>query len=418
MKRQILKMPVIAVLAIICVLCLSCTQFPTQFGYIGPEYVQTVGFVFSPRAEGAPGDTLRLRAYFEGEPVRSFACSLSTHYSMSVYGSDTAVDFKPLIDPDATFGPDSISVSFVIPQDFFAATGPLILSVLKTIPDSVKALFGFDSSRINSIPPSQLPVLAGQFLTSTDFSGVDPSLCQEAAHLAQVLSGQMVMHLAVNGGYTILRNISVRYNSHIRGDQFVFVNNNPDPQWIGIYKVKNSARLFFSPMEHTDDDTLFCLFRNSSLGTSKIGSPCRFTDTVLIDTGYTYYAIADSGIIIYDSTAPDGSLVTVKDTLLDRFFTYDNRVDVERYTYLWFYRPDTAEAGSVKPENSLIIMNSGASFSQFLPPLDTTVKKVSLWLRVGDAADGELNRPVAVTMKETQVVLRYTEKYASKVKKK
>jgi hypothetical protein len=171
-------------------------------------------------------------------------------------------------------------------------------------------------------------------------------------------------------------------------------------------------------MEHTDDDTLFCLFRNNSLDTSKIGKPCRFTDTVLIDTGYTYYAIADSGIIIYDSTTPDGSLVTVKDTLFDRLFTYDNRIDFERYTYLWFYRPDTAEAGGVKPENSLIIANSGSSFSQFLPPLDTTVKKVSLWLRVGDAADGELNRPVAVTMKETQVVLTYTQRYAGTVKKK
>lgn len=407
-----------AFLAALIAAILSCTQFPTQFGYIGDEYVQTVGFVFSPLAEGAPGDTLHLTAYFAGQPVRSYACSLSAQYTLSVYGTDTAINFKPVVDPNATFGPDSISLSFVIPQDFFAATGPLILSVLKTIPDSVKALFGLDSANISSIPVSQLPVFAGTFLTSTEFSRLDSSVCMQAAHLAQILSGQMVMHLAVNNGYTIIRNITVRYNSHIHSDPFVFVNNNPDPQWAGVLKVKNSGKLIFSPMDRTDRDTLFCLYKNPGLDSAKIGNPKRFTDTILIDTGYTYYAMADSGIFIYDSLLPDGSSRTVKDTMLDKVFTYANLIESERYSYLWFYEPDTVEAPGVSAVNSLIIANSREYYSQFSPPLDTAVKTVHLWLRVSDVANGELNRPTGTITKQFDVVLRYSANYAATAKKK
>jgi hypothetical protein len=408
-------MPAIAAAAGLCVLCLSCAQFPTQFGYIGPEYVQTVGFVFSPLAEGAPGDTIHMTAYFEGEPVRSYSCSLSTQYSLSMYGMDTAVNFKPVADPNATMGPDSIRLSFVIPQDFFAAAGPVIASYLKSLPDSVKAMLGFSATIINSIPPGQWPAFVGQFLTQTDFSLADSATCQQAAHFAQIMSGQAQLHLAVNGGYTITRKISVRYNSHIRGNQFVFINKNPDPQWIAIFKVKNRSQLFFGPADLNSNDTMICLYAKD---TSLLTGPKRFTDTVLIDTGYTYYAAADSGIIIHDSTTPGGSTITVKDTLLDKYFTYANLVEYEYYSYLWFYEPDTAQAASVKPENSLIIANSRSYYSQLLPPLDTTVRDVSLWLRVSDQGSGELNRPIATTMKETHVVLVYTPRYSATVKKK
>jgi hypothetical protein len=402
-------------------LLLSCSTFPTQFGYIGDQYVQTVGFVFTNTtigagcAEGAPGDTMRLSAYFAGEPVRSYACSLSAHVSMTMYGQDTAYDFRPIVDLSATFGPDSIQLSFVIPKDFFDGQAALLPSLLRTIPDSVIKQFPFD---VNSAPPSQVFALAGSYLTQTDFSQADPQTCTMAAHLAQLLAGRIALHLAVNGGYTISRLITVRYNTHIKGDPFVYVNNNPDPQWIGVYKVKNTGKLFFSPMEHTDKDTLFCLFLQNGLDTIKIGGPRRFTDTLLIDTGYSYYAIADSGIFIYDSATASGRTVTVKDTLLDRSFSYADSINREYYNYLWFYEPDSATAGSIKPENSLIIANSRDYFSQLLPPLDTAVKNVNLWLRISDAADGELNRPIATTMKETHVVLTYSQKYASTVKKK
>lgn len=421
MKRIFAKNKLAALPAVFFLLCMLCTQFPTQFGYIGSQYVQTVGFVFTNSsihaqcAEGAPGDTLHLTAYFEGEPVRSYACSISTKYILSVYGSDTAVNFMPVIDPNAKNGPDSISLSFVIPRDFFDSQTALLMRLLAQLPDSVKQQFPID---VNSMPPAQVFAFAGDYLTQTDFSQADTATCKQAAHLAQLLAGQIMLHLAVNGGYTITRKITVRYNTHIKGDPFVFINNNPDPLWIGIYKVKNTGKLFFSPMDHSAGDTLFCLFLDARLDTSRIGGPKRFSDTVLIDTGFTYYAIADSGIIIYDSAYSTGGTVIVKDTLLDRSFSFEDSLSREYYSYLWFYEPDTVQAGGVKPENSLIVSNSRDYYSQLLPPLDTTVRDVSLWLRVSDAAAGELNRPTATTMKETHVVFTYSQNYAATVKKK
>ncbi len=320
--------------------CLSCTQFPTQLGYIGNQYVQTVGFAFTPLAEGAPGDTLHLHAYFAGEPVRSYTCSLSTQYSITVYGSDTAVNFKPVADPGAVMTPDSITLSFVIPQDFFAGAGAVVLAVLSSIPDSVRALYGLDSTVIDRVPPGQLPALAGLFLTATDFSTADTTLSMQAAKLAEILSGQMVLHLAVNGGYTITRNITVRYNSHIRNDKYVFVNRNPDPWWIGILKVKNRKQQVLSAFEPDSEDTLLCFYAKD---TSLVTGPKRFTDTVLVDTGFMYYAAGDSGI---------AGGIDHRDTS----YTNEGAIQPEVYSYLWFYQPDSGTS-DLNPQNSLSIGN-------------------------------------------------------------
>jgi len=415
--RGELKPTIVALLTTV-VLLFSCTQFPTQFGYIGPEYVQTVGFVFSPLAEGAPGDTMHMTAYFAGQPVHTFACSLSAQYTLSMYGNDTAVNFKPLNDLNATFGPDSISLSFPIPQNFFAAGGQLIQSLLNAFPDSTKAKLGLDSVSLKGVSPSQLPLVVGAFLTSTNFSTVDTATAKLIAHLAEVLSGQMVLHLAVNGGYTIIRNITVRYNSHINGNPYVYVNHNPNPKWLAIYKVKNTGKYSFDPTVHTGSDTLICLYKDSALSPDKIGGPKLFTDTVLIDTGFSYYAMGDTGIFIYDSVTPSGSHITATDTTLDKSFSFENMITYERYSYLWFYEPDSTTPVGVKPENSVIIGNSRDYYSSFSPPLDTVIHNVDIWARASDVSNGELNRPIGVTSKKVSVVLKYSAEYAKKAKKK
>lgn len=400
MKNATLKS--LFVVAAFCgTLCLSCTQFPTQLGYIGEQYVQTVGFVFTPLAEGAPGDTIRLHAYFAGEPVHSYACSISTQFSMTQYGSDTAVNFRPVFDPNAAVSLDSINLSFVIPQDFFAAAGPLIKSIFATIPDSLMALYGLDMAALNSVPPAQLASLIELFLTTTDFSTADTSFCKQVAHLAELLSGQMVLHLAVNGGYTITRNITVRYNSHIQNNRFVFINKNPDPWWIAIYKVKNRSRLFFGPADLDSNDTMFCLYAKD---TSLLAGPKRFTDTVLIDTGFTYYAAGDSG--------------TVKGIdHRDSVYTNEGAFIAEQYSYLWFYQPDSGTA-DLNPQNSLSISNGRSYYSSLAPPLDTAIHNVTIWARVSESGTGVLNAPVSTSVRQVHVVFQYSEKYASTVKKK
>jgi hypothetical protein len=392
----------VAVATVGCLAILSCTQFPTSLGYIGDQYVQTVGFVFTPLAEGAPGDTIRLHAYFAGQPVHTYACSLSTQYTISQYGSDTAVNFKPLVDPNAAVAPDSISLSIVIPQDIFAGAGPLIKAAFATLPDSEKIKYGFDSASINSVPPSQLAALAGLFLTTTDFSTMDSSLCKQIAHLSEILSGQIVLHLAVNGGYTITRNITVRYNSHIRNNRYIFVNKNPDAQWIAIFKMKPRTKLFYSPADRNDGDTIFCLYAKD---TSVIAGPKRFTDTVVIDTGFAYFVVGDSGII---------NGIDHRDSV----YTNEGAFIAEDFSYLWFYQPDTTGNGDLNPENSLSISNGRGYYGSIAPPLDTAIHDIAIWARVSESASGVLNAPTSTSVRQVHVVFTYTPRYAATVKKK
>jgi hypothetical protein len=394
------------------ILLLACTQFPTQLGYISDQKIQTVGFVFtnstvhSQCTEGAPGDTMHLHAHFAGEPIRNYACSISTQYSITQYGSDTAINFKPVLDPFDTVTPDSVCLSFVIPQNFFAAAGPLIKAVLASIPDSLRAPYNLDSARINSVPPSQLPAFAGLFLTTTDFSTVDTSLCKQIAYLAELLSGQTVLHFAANGGYTITRNIIVRYNSHIRNNRFVFVNNNPDSWWIAVYKVKNRNNPYFGPADLDSNDTMICLYAKD---TSLLTGPKRLTDTVLIDTGFTYYAAGDSGRINSRNNC---------DSVLTKNGKGEDTIVAENYSYLWFYQPDTTETNDLNPLNALSISNDRGYYSSLAPPLDTAMHNFTIWARVSESASGELNGPTSVSVRQVSVVFEYSEMYASKVKKK
>jgi hypothetical protein len=305
------------------------------------------------------------------------------------------------VDPNAAYSADSIILSFAVPQTFFSGEGLVVQSVLATIPDSIRTLYSLDSTTTNRIPLSQLPLLAGQFLATTDFSKADTLVCKQASKLAELLSDQMVIHLAVNGGYTIVRNITVRYNSHIHNDQYVFVNRNPDPWWIGILKVKNKKQQLLSVFERDSTDTVFCLYAKD---TSAVATPKLFTDTVFIDTGFSYYAAGDSGIAAGNDHR-------------DSVYTNDGAFQPEIYGYLWFYQPDSGTT-DLNPQNSLYISNGRGYYGSLSPPLDTAIHNVTIWARVSESASGIPNGPLSVTVRQVSVVFRYSEAYAKSAKKK
>jgi hypothetical protein len=400
MKNSFCPKRLLIVMVVCGVACLSCSHFPTQLGYIGDQYVQTVGFVFTPLAEGAPGDSIHLHAYFAGESVRTYACSISTQYSITQYGSDTAINFKAVADPNALMSPDSIVLSFVIPKNFFAGDSTLIKAALRTFPDSVKVRFRLDSTSIGAIPDSLLASAVGLFLVTTDFSTVDSAMCKQVAHLAEILSGQIELHLAVNGGYTITRNITVRYNSHIRNNEFISVNSNPDPWWLAIFKVRNRKQLLFSLADRTSDDTIFCLYTKD---TSVVAGPKRFTDTIVIDTGFTYYMAGDSGIV---------NNIDHRDSA----YTNEGYFLPEDYSYLWFYLPDTTETNDRNPANSISIGNGRNYYGSIAAPLDTAMHNFTIWARVSESASGVLNPPVSTSVRQVHVVFQYSPKYAGTVK--
>jgi hypothetical protein len=358
-----------------CLTLLSCSQFPTQLGYIDGSKSQPVGFVFSPYAEGAPGDTISLKAYFAGDSLVSFTCSLSTHYEQSPYGSDTAYGFVSVNDPKAILSAQALSLSFVVPRDYFA-NNPVNIG-------AITAGLSFQNWTIDSV---------SAFLTTTDFSHADSATCLLAARLSQLITGKIVLHIAINGGFTITRSITVGYDTHIKGNRYVFVNKNPTLNWIGIYKIKGTASSF----EPGPNDTLICLYAADS---SAIPSPRRFSDTVGIDKGYVYYAVADSGgyngTITRDSSRSNSGVV-----------------GYENYSYLWFYQSDPTEAQGVDPQNQLIIDNGARNYyAQLSPPLNCAIQHAKIWVRVSDSFDNEANRPIGVSLYEMNVVLAYSDAY-------
>jgi hypothetical protein len=113
-------------------------------------------------------------------------------------------------------------------------------------------------------------------------------------------------------------------------------------------------------------------------------------DTVLIDTGYTYYFAADSGIY---AIVQNG--VTVTDTARDKIIYFDSKTGRDTFQlatwfYDWEYEDDLDSV--TLPEDSLLLLVPGSangsggeeSYMQFLPSLDTKMTHAHLSYRIHD----------------------------------
>jgi hypothetical protein len=103
---------------------IQCGQFPTRYERIEPDALRSIGFVYKPYAEGAPGDIIRVGAYFAGEKVVSISWQMSyTHIVDPYSGTDTVADIAglPVFDL-VSWLPDSVSMAFVVPDSAFFLT--------------------------------------------------------------------------------------------------------------------------------------------------------------------------------------------------------------------------------------------------------------------------------------------------------
>ena len=74
-------------LVVVCIAAaMQCGQFPTRYDRIETDKIRPIGLVYTPFAEGAPGDTIHVRAYFGGKKI----VSTSVQMSYSVLSSVTS----------------------------------------------------------------------------------------------------------------------------------------------------------------------------------------------------------------------------------------------------------------------------------------------------------------------------------------
>ena len=375
-------------------------DFTSHYDRIEESRVRTLAIIYDNNgvAEGAPGDTVQCAAYFAGEQVSSVDWTVATALIINQFGRDTFADTVSL---DRYMVPgsyheysggttDSIRFSFILPHDLIRSQ----ISDTVTIADMLPA--GFTDSLLpesaRMLTPSSLIDLVELFSggvppvdTPVDVPKVLPdSVLKMLPVLLQVFTVNMKLFARINGKYRVESTFTVRYNSRLhRAVPQIPVNRNPVIEWIRCYRVREE-RVVFNPLEDGAlADTVFNVF------------PDR--DTILVDVGYHYFFVADSGTRSLDSS------ISLSDA------TQEYRP--EEYVYEWFYQNGDSIPG--KPFDSLMLLENafrGTSVS-LLPSLDVRMRNFNLWLVTYDSFLGEKFRPVGFSLQCMQGVFTYTDAY-------
>ncbi len=370
-------------------------NLPDQFENV--EKLRSLAITFDNKgyAEAAPGDTVCMRAYFSGEPVRSAQWWVSTQLVSGIYfGADTFIDSIPigqLVIPGsykefAGGKTDSITVNLKIPEDVIRKQFDLSKPVSSLLPsginDSVRSTLSaftigqvFDAidliSALGMINPSLIDTLYGGMLNK-----------QNLSLLLQAFSVKIRISGKINGYYNLKTFLTVKYS--MRMNQMgidVEVNRNPVIDSVLLYKVSGN---------HSALDPQSKYLRSVYNLTDQL------PDTIFIEKGHTYFLKAEE-----------------TDSLTDYGYTYSNAAyQKENFFHKWFYRNEDEVSGTAMDDLVKIGMPTFDSNTvKLLPPLDKRMKIFSIWLAVYDEIYGVRLRPVGFAFKAMHGVFRYSEEY-------
>lgn len=425
-----------------------CDQFPTRYDRIETNTVRSIGFMYSPQAEGAPGDTLHVRAFFCGEPTDSVTWQLSYDDIPPLSSSEAAtiLNIRPLkVFNTTSYLPDSVNISFVIPDSAFFLTqaiSPTILNQIRPVlPAGMQSMSqaGF-AAFLNDIGSVGLTdsVAMGGFIErwggALGVSDINASSLNRIMQTLGTLMGVFSIHgelfavaTSTKGNTLKVKSeFTIRYNSRFKTTPLAGmfpVNRNPAVRWIGVYKVNKSeiqrGTVLGGGPTLTGNDSLTFLYNEFM--------PWKVNDTILIDKNYDYYLAADSGTVAFTLKAGDSILIdggkrvvtsdttVFGDTMIDkRFIRFDSATgnpvyDYENYTYDWEYQNMALDSVTL-PEDSLFVIAGGSrQVVQFLPSMDTKMTHARIWVTVSDHLLGELNRPVGQTIRTVDLYFKYAE---------
>jgi len=387
----------IAAATIVC----SCIGFPVRFERIEDNALRAVAAVFTPRPDMAPGDTVTMHLSFAGNPVVAVDSIEATFSVLSnLYGStDTFLDIAPLVCIDsAAYLPDSLAFSFQVPDSVFDR--------------SIRQL-GLPDSLVNQLHAMVALVISGD---TAFFDSLPPPLFMQIAQSLKALSQKAYVFVTArsqNGDELRIRaEFTVRYNSLLqtipRFAAIMPVNENPRIHWLGMYSVQGRNVANFNPLS----PAFAAKFRLHYLYNDRY--PDSVADTILIDSGCTYFAAADSGMTSwYDSSAGEWVTDTSRQAVLVKNTRGIDTLVLEDFVYRWFYKNID---GSDLPLDSLLMVSSfGGGPANLLTPLDTAMHRFRLWVDVYDQMFGEqgsVNRPRGMATVTGAGYFRYTAAYA------
>ena len=364
----------------------SCTNSLPKFADIQADKTRPIAIVIDP-AEAAPGDTVHVQyiGFSPDSAALSMHWTVALDFALGNYGG-VAVDGH-IVNLDSMMLPGGT------PSDFYFVVPDSTLlysSYLKGLANAPWDSLHLSISQADSI--LKLAVKAGVSLP--------PSL----ANIADMIGTNIKLNVHINAEYSldVYKYMTIRYTRDLKSDS-ANVNRNPNLHWLAVYDVAKGKVNSFDTVAKYPYMVKF-LYADSSFLKLK---PVTLWDTIDIDSGHSYFLVADSGI---DSgvngndtdmqaysylSLINGSLITTRET----------------YDYQWFYKD--LDYRSPEVYDSLILFtgsNALGNATKFLTPTDTAMHHFEFYCVVRDSRlDFE-----AVGESEYQVTgyFKYTDAYA------
>lgn len=369
-------------------------ELPTQYACI-EETVRNIVFVYDNNglAEGAPGDTVGVNAYFAGDNISNVQWSISTGV---VYGTflekDSLIDSMDLTElmVPGTYQKshgitgDTIHFDIVIPKNIIRKQYGNVASVSSLMPAGLDKK---TTEALDSVSPSELinvlEMLAnnpGQFdseminsIIYSVFKDSTDNVWNMFSYVLQALTVNMRLFVEVNGDHKVESFLGIRYNHKLKYlNSKITVNRNPGISQVCLEVIGPSG-------SKKNLDTVIVLNENEN-NVIDIYRDCSYYLTVSVN----------------------GS---VRDSVME--YHCDGKRSLENYISEWFYKNNTSLPDANKEELLIIEKKITSSEVRLLPPVDTRMKNFCIWVVITDYFFGERLRPSGFAIKGFHGRFRY-----------
>ena len=220
------------------------------------------------------------------------------------------------------------------------------------------------------------------------------------AHIADMIGTNIKINVHISAEYPldVYKYMTVRYTRDLKSDS-ANVNKNPALHWLAVYDVAKGKINSFDTVANYPYTVKFLYADSSFLKLRRVA----ITDTIDIDSGHSYFLVADSGVNAGDTDMQTYTYLSLINGSL--------QTAQEIYDYQWFYKDLDYRSNMVY--DSLILFSGGnavGNATRFLTPIDTAMHHFEFYCVVRDSRqDFE-----AVGESEYQVTgyFRYSDAYA------
>lgn len=368
---------------VVCVALLTgCTNFLSKFENIQADKTRPIAILLDP-AEAAPGDTVHVR-YVGFSPD---SASLTMHWTAALdyaegnYGGKAVeghiVDLNAIRLPGGT----PADFYFVVPDSTL-----LYSSYLKGLTQAP-----WNDSLHLSISQADSMLKMGVIAAQNDIA-----LPPELANLADMIGTTIKLNVHVNAEFQldVYTFMTIRYSGKLKSTT---TNSNPTLRWIAVYDVPKGKVYSYDSIAKYSPVVKYLYYDPNYADTNKIW------DTIEIDSGHTYYLVADSGINAGDTSMQTYSYMSLIDGSV--------KTGRENYYYQWFYKD--LDYRSPMVYDSLVMFGGGnmlGNATRLLTPVDTAMHRFKIYCVLRDSRlDFEVG---GVSEYESTGYFKYTEAYA------